>query len=93
MILVDKMESFSPCVFIPVVTMLSHTLLRFTGMDASAQTGSHEMTIPNDVSVSSRFLVTVVCFITGHPIFMHLCLIGLDVNLSHFSFSSAVWGI
>lgn len=51
-----RVEVFSHLdVVLALSVVIYHFLVGSSGIDASAQTSSHEMTIPNDVSTSHTF--------------------------------------
>ena len=79
-----------------VNTLMCFLYISSTGMDASAQTGSHELTIPNDVSaVYFMFAFFFYCVCKKDvPLLVSLfsCYLYLFLMLSHFSLShSAHW--
>lgn len=63
-----------------VNTLMGFLCISSAGMDASAQTGSHELTIPNDVSLISAYLLCL-CF---------LCLSCCKHVFTSFSFLSSL---
>lgn len=59
----DRKRECDCCRFVTirlVNTLMGFLCISSAGMDASAQTGSHELTIPNDVSLICLFIVFMV---------------------------------